>query len=357
MKTFRRTAGTSGSRPGTLELPEGSVPPRVRFVDYTPDSLVEGDVVRMEDLREIHDRESVTWVDIQGLGDEPVLRSIQKIFKLHDLILEDIANVPQRPKVEEFAEHVVVVSRMLRLTDEFELEREQLSLVLGRNYILTFQERYGDVLDPVRERIRRAKGRIRKSGADYLAYAILDTIADECVPVLEEVGTRLEDLEEVVLERPVPGTLREINRIRNMLLILRRLLWPMRESVSRLSRDEFALISDKTQVFFRDTYDHCQQATEFVEAFREMTSGLMNTYLSAAGNKMNEIMKVLTIMASIFIPLTFMAGIYGMNFDLMPELRFAWAYPTLLILMAVTALGMLVYFYRRGWIGDGKRSS
>ncbi|MFG0315928.1 MAG: magnesium/cobalt transporter CorA [Planctomycetota bacterium JB042] len=351
MKTFRRAAVQVGARPGTLVLPAGSPSPRIRYVDYTADALVEGEVRDVEELREIHERDSVTWVDVQGLGDEETLRQVQRIFGLHDLVLEDLANVPQRPSADEIEGHVVVVTRMLRLQGD-DLDREQLSLVLGPNYVLTFQERYGDVLDPVRERLRRGKGTLRKAGADYLLYALVDTVVDGFLPILEEIGDRLEALEEIVLDRPVPETLRRINRVRGHLLILRRLLWPIRESAGRLCREEEALVDERARLYLRDTYDHCQQAAEFVETFREMASGLMNTYLSAAGNRMNEIMKVLTIMASIFIPLTFMAGIYGMNFEAMPELRFRWAYPALLVLMVVTAAAMLLHFRRRGWIGD-----
>ena len=351
MQLFRRRAVAVGARPGTLVGMEGSPPPRVRFMDYTSDEVEEGEESDAAKLRARLDRDSVTWIEVQGLGDTSTLKKIGRSFGLHDLLLEDASNVPQRPKVEEHDDHLLIVTRVVGL-DGGHLRREQVSIVIGRGYVITFEEQHGDQFESVRARVRRGKGSIRHAGPDYLAYAILDLCIDSMFPVIDSLGDLLEELEEAVIDDPTPTTLRRVNDARGHLLILRRLLWASREATQRLARDEHALIIDRNRVYYRDVHDATMQAVEFVESFREMTTGLMSTYLSAAGNKMNEVMKVLTIMASIFIPLTFMAGIYGMNFAWMPELGFKYAYPMLLVAMAVTAVAMVIYFARRGWIGS-----
>ena len=243
---------------------------------------------------------------------------------------------------------------MVRHTEQKAVDMEQVSLLMGKNHVVTFQERYGDVLDPVRERIRHGQGRpIRRSGSDYLTYVITDTIIDGYYPVIEAIGDHLEHLETVVMENPSSQTLQELNRTKNLLVNLRRVVWPQREVVSSLMRDENELIVDEVRMFLRDTYDHCVQTAEVIEMYRDMSTGLMNTYLSSVANRTNDVMKVLTIMASIFIPLTFMAGIYGMNFEHMPELHVRWAYPAIWLAMTLTAGGMLIFFWRKGWIGGG----
>lgn len=351
MKLVRTPRVTVGARPGTLVVAEGAVEPRVSYFDYTEKTLEQHDVEDIDSLGEILVRDSVTWVDVQGLGDGHVLRRIGKVFSIHDLVLEDIVNVPQRPKVDSHDEQCLIITRMMR-EHGGELDREQVSILIGPNYVITFQERYGDVFDPVRERLRRGKGPIRRSGPDYLAFAIFATIVDGYFPVLEQIGGRLEVLEDDVFVDPSPEVLRRVNDEKNLLSVLRRLLWPIRDVAAKLARDENDRIADATRPYFRDTNDSALQAVEIVEAYREFVAGLMNTYLSAAGNRMNEIMKVLTVMASIFIPLTFLAGIYGMNFEQMPELKWPWAYPALLVVMAVTVVAMLVWFRRMGWIGS-----
>ncbi len=224
--------------------------------------------------------------------------------------------------------------------------------MLGRGYVLSFQERYGDVLDPVRVRIREGLGPMRASGADYLAYALLDTIVDGYYPVLEQVSDVLARLEERILTHPGPRSLNRLNRLKGLLVTLRRGIWPQREALNRLLRDGSPFISAEVRMYLRDTYDHAAQVVDVVDSHRELVAGLLNTYLSAVSNRTNDVMKLLTIMASIFIPLTFLAGIYGMNFEAMPELHTPWGYPALLGVMTLTALGMLYYFRRRGWLGE-----
>jgi magnesium transporter len=317
---------------------------------YNRESVDEGIVDDIEDLPAPTDH-SILWVDVQGLGDESVMQGLAKRFRLPPLATEDVVNVPQRPKAEKHDQLLLLITRMVRLDANSRIDLEQVSIVLGKNYLLTFQERYGDVLDPVRVRIRSTSSMIRKSGADYLAYAVYDTIVDAYYPVLESIGEYLERLESAVLHNPSQGLLLQLNRYKNRIVNMRRSLWPQREVVNSLIRDSNPLIGDEVRACLRDTYDHCVQTTEVAEMYREMVSGLMNMYLSSIANRTNDVMKVLTIMASIFIPLTFLAGIYGMNFEHMPELGVKWAYPILWCVMGMTATGMLAFFWAKGWLG------
>ncbi len=341
-----------GARVGTLVIPEESPPPKIRLIGYNASDVKEFDVDDVEQLMEAFTEQTVTWVDVQGFGDKALIQRIGNVFELHPLLLEDVVNAPQRPKAEAYGEQLLIIVRMVRINAEGETDMEQVSIVLAKNYVLTFQEQYGDVLDPVRRRIRSGKGRpIRTYGGDYLAYAIADTIVDGYYPVLESIGDHLESLEDAVISNPTPELLRELNRTKNRLINLRRAIWPQREAVNAMVRGDHDAVTEEVRVFLRDTHDHCVQTSEVAEMYREMVTGLVNTYLSSVANRTNEVMKVLTIMASIFIPMTFLAGIYGMNFENMPELRLAWAYPAVWIAMIGTAGGMVAYFWRKGWIG------
>ncbi|MFO7907181.1 MAG: magnesium/cobalt transporter CorA [Pirellulaceae bacterium] len=349
---FKKHHPSVGARPGTLMISEDAPPPRIRMMDYTRDDVREQEITDVEQLQQALSEESVSWVDVQGFGDEHVVRRIGEIFSLHSLAIEDVINVPQRPKAEAYDEQLLLITRMVRLTGPLNIDIEQVSMVLGEGYVITFQERHGDVLDPVRNRLRGSNGLyFRSQGPDYLVYAIVDTIIDGYYPVLESLGDQLEELEDVIIGDPSPGLLRKLNRTKNMLINLRRSIWPQRESVNSLIRESNRFVTDPTRTYLRDTYDHCIQTTEVVETYREMVTGLTNTYLSAVANRTNEVMKVLTIMASIFIPLTFLAGVYGMNFDYMPELHVWWFYPLVLLMMLLLGGGMCFYFLRKGWIG------
>ncbi len=348
---FRKQHPPVGARPGTLAISEQSPPPRVLVTDFNGDYLERQGVSDIEGLKSALRDDCVTWVDVQGFGDQVLFHQIGEVFELHPLMLEDIVNVPQRPKTEPYGDQLLVVVRMVRLNAEQQIDTEQVSLVLGRNYVLTFQERYGDVFDPVRERIRNPAGRIRQHGPDYLAYALIDTVIDAYYPALELIGDQLEVLEDEVVEDPKPSLLGRVQRLKNRLGNLRRGIWPQREAISSLVRDDYAVVSPEVRLYFRDTLDHCVQTTEVTEMYREMAAGLMNTYLSSIANRTNEVMKVLTMVATVFIPLTFIAGIYGMNFENMPELRWSWAYPVIWVIMLVVSLVMTAFFWRRGWIG------
>lgn len=357
---FRKRHTKVGARPGTLVIPKEAPAPIISTIDYNETEHRAVAIENIDDLTEAFNENEVTWVDIQGFGDRSIMRKVGALFGLHPLLLEDVVNVPQRPKVEPYGDQLLIIVRMVRMGEEDErgepvIEMEQVSMVVTKHYVITFQEKHGDILDPVRSRLASNKGIIRKRGADYLAYVIADTIIDAYYPVLETVGDRLESLESVVIDDPSPYVLGELNRLKNQLINLRRAIWPQREAVNGLVRGDHNIISDEVGVYLRDTYDHCIQTSEVAEMYREMVTGLMNTYLSSVANRTNEVMKVLTIMASIFIPLTFMAGIYGMNFDHMPELKYQYSYAILWIAMFVVASGMMTYFWRLGWIGKRRR--
>ena len=350
---FRKGHPPVGARPGTLVIPENAPPPTIEVIHYAPTEYRTFKPTSPAELVPLLKQGTTTWIDVEGLGDEKLLRELGELFHIHPLALEDVSNAPQRPKAEEYDEHLLLVTRMARLTDAMELDIEQVAMFVGPNYVLSFGERPGDVLDPVRNRIREGKGAIRGGGPGYLAYAIVDTIVDAYYPVIERLSAKLERLEDLVLLRPTPRLLDHLNRIKTDLVLLRRGVWPQLETLNRLLRETSTFLGEEVQVYLRDPADHCAQLVDVIDSHRELVNGLLNTYLSVMSNRTNEVMKVLTIMSSIFIPLTFLAGIYGMNFEFMPELHRKWAYPILLGLMAVVAGIMVVYFWRKGWLGGG----
>ncbi|MBD2200443.1 MULTISPECIES: magnesium/cobalt transporter CorA [Calothrix] len=347
-----------GNIPGTLIIDENAEYPEIVLIDYNSQAYIRKKIETPELCVPYLDTTSVTWVDVQGLGNQDILQRVGKIFELHPLVLEDIVNVPERPKTEDYDDQLLIIARMVVPKENaFGFHSEQVSLILGKNYLLTVQEEpEHDCFEPVRSRLEKAKGIIRKSGADYLAYALLDAIIDGFFPVLERYGEEIEELEEEVIIKPTPKTLQKIYKIRRELLQLRRAIWPQRDVMSALMRDSDDLIGEEVRIYLRDCYDHAVQVIDMVETYRELTSGLMDVYLSAVSNKMNEIMKLLTVVSSIFIPLTFVAGIYGMNFNTeispynMPELNWKWGYLLCWGVMLGIAGGLLYFFWRRGWL-------
>lgn len=317
------------------------------------------DVAELARLRETHD---VVWVDVAGLGDPELVASVGDAFGLHRLALEDVVSTHQRPKQEDYSDHVFIVARMLH--PELWLETEQVSIFLGEGFLVTFQERPGDCFEPIRERLRHSKGSIRQRGADYLCYALLDAIIDGYFPALERTGETLELLEDNVVARPTRNHIALLHEIKRELLMLRRAVWPHREMINALVRDESQMISPDTRVYLRDCYDHTIQLMDLVETYREISTGLVDVYISSVSVKLNETMKVLTIIATIFIPLGFIASLYGMNFDTgvspwnMPELHWRFGYLAVLAVMAATGGGLVWFFWRKGWIGtDDDRST
>lgn len=348
---FEKRTPPPGSRPGTLAIPADAMPPTIRVMDYGPDSLVESEIDDPEDLRAYFDSPTTAWVDVQGFGDEAVLRKIGEIFGLHPLTLEDATNVPQRAKSQAGPEYHLVVARVPVRGEDGQVEVPQVCFIVGPNWVLTFQDRRFGFFDAVRGRLRAGPGRpIRRLGASYLLYALLDVLVDLYFPLVEEISAELEDLEEA-LYADAPDVLPDLHRARRDLVVIRRVGWPQREALRFATTEPSEFLSDESRVFLRSTEQHIVQVMEAVDAARDNTTSLMDIYLSTLSQKTNDVMMVLTLMASIFIPLTFIAGIYGMNFDVMPELRFPFGYPVALGIMSVMAIGMLVYFRRRGWLG------
>jgi len=350
---FRRKAKKPGLESGTLVHVGETFAEKVKItiIDYDEQRFQEKEAKTVDECLPFKDRPTVTWINVDGIHQVDVIEKIGTHFGVHPLLLEDILHTAQRPKAEDFYNYIYIVLKMLRLNETTdEIEVEQVSLILGDNFVITFQETVGDVFDPVRERIRSNKGRVRKMGADYLAYALIDTIIDNYFVVLERLGEDIENLEEEVVLNPTRDTLQGIHDAKRDMLTLRRSVWPLREVISGLQRGESSLFKKGTLVYLRDVYDHTIQVIDTVEAFRDMVSGMMDIYLSSISNKLNEVMKVLTIISTIFMPLTFITGVYGMNFAFMPPKDQPWGFYASLAVMFGVVGAMLVFFRKRKWI-------
>lgn len=353
-KHRRSRAKKIGLPPGSLihTGEPGSAPVAITLVDYDRDTLEERQVRTIEECFPFRERPTVTWIDIDGLHQVENIRKLGDEFGIHPLFLEDILNPNQRPKLEDHETYLYIVLKMLVYDGQLHrIEEEQLSLILGENYVISLQEKANDpVLNPVRERLRSGKGRLRRMGADYLAYTLLDTVVDNYFVALEEFGDYVDDLEEKVLACSAQEILVDIQRARRDVLLLRRTLWPLRELLNSLQKSESERIDSETRLYLKDVHDHVAQIIDEVEAYRETITQLGHVYLSNLSNQMNQVMKVLTVFAAIFIPLTFIVGVYGMNFAYMPELKWPWAYPVLWLLMLGLGAGMFYYFYRKKWL-------
>jgi len=322
----------------------------IEAFDYTKDKFVEKEITKVEDCFGF-EYGSITWINVNGLNHVTEIEKIGKHFELHPLVVEDIVNISQRPKIDEHDDYMFVVLKMLYYDDHQKIVSEQVSFILGKDYVLTFQESEGDVFDEVRDRIRQAKGRVRTMQSDYLLYVLIDAIVDHYFSVIEILGDKIEDFESAIFSGDVDGDVsKEIQNLKREILRVRRAIFPLREIISRIEKHESNLIQPKTITYFRDIYDHLIQVSENIDIYREMIWSLMDMYMTTISNKMNEVMKVLTIMASIFIPLTFIAGIYGMNFEYIPELQYKYSYFILWGVMIVLFLGMLYYFRKKKWL-------
>ncbi|PLX80008.1 MAG: magnesium and cobalt transport protein CorA [Desulfuromonas sp.] len=349
---LRIRAKEVGLPPGTLVHVGGRKmeQPVLSFFDYDPVHLDIQENVSFESCLQLKESSTVSWINLDGIHDIPLIEKFGSEFGIHPLALEDILNTEHRPKIEDFEDFSLIILKMLQFNETSgEIETEQVSLLLSKRYVLSFQERPGDVFDGLRDRLQRSNGRIRQRGTDYLAYALLDSIVDSYFHILEKVGDRLALLEEQVSVRPDQECMQQIHRYKSELIKLRKSIWPLRDVISELQRGESGLIAESTSLYLRDLYDHTIQVLDTVEIFRDTVSGLLDLYLSSISQRMNEVMQVLTIMATIFIPLTFIAGIYGMNFEYMPELKWRWGYPAVWGLMGGCLLGMLIYFKRKKW--------
>ena len=348
----KRWKARPGGRPGELVIDPAAPKPRLTILAYTENELIEHEEYDLEDVPSLLERYRVTWVNVEGLGDKQVLEEVARLFSMHPLALEDVVNVPQRAKVEAYGGELFLVVQ--QLTRSRRVDLEQLGLYLGERFVLTFQERLGDPFDPIRERLRHSRGRLRQSGPDYLAYAVLDAIIDSYFPVLEAIQDHLESLESS-LRRPQPDAVEQIQAARAELLEIRRCVSPLRDVTRSLLSGEWPLFTDPTQVYLRDCRDHVLEAAEQLDSCREVASGLMDIHLSTVSHQANKTMKVLTIIATIFMPLSFIAGLYGMNFNTevsrwnMPELNSPMGYPILLGVMAVIGLGLTALFWKKGW--------
>ena len=351
---LKRVPRKPGMTPGTLIIDPSWPKPVIQVMAYGPDQYLEK---RIEDVRELDGligKYRVLWINVDGLGDEAVIRYLGQLFSLHLLALEDVTSLRQRSKVDDYGTNLYTAMRMLSMQDG-KLFAEQVSFFLGPNFVLTFQETEGDCLDPVRERIRKKGGLVCNQNADYLLYCLIDAIIDAYFPVLETYDVRLEDLEEEILDKPDQATMNQLFNVKHDLTSLRRTLWPVREMAGAMAHSESPLISPTTLPYLRDCQDHAVQLLELAESYRETGSSLMDFYLSSISNRMNEIMKVLTIIATIFIPLTFIAGVYGMNFENMPELHTKDGYFVVMGIMAFLGFGMFGWFVYKGWLTPKKK--
>lgn len=352
-KNSRKEKRKTGLPPGTLIPPPGSregLPPVITIFDYDATTFQEKVVTTLEECRLFKETETVTWINIDGLSDVTLIEQIGKCFDIHPLILESILNTGQRPKMEDLETYLFVNLKMLQYLEAgHKVKIEQVSLIIGQNFIISFQEDVGDVFDPVRERIRK-DGRIRKFGTDYLAYALIDAIVDNYFMVMESLGEQVELLEEALATNPSKDMLLSIHTLKKEMIYLRKSVWPLREVISGLERSDNPLIRDSTRIYLRDIYDHTIQVIDTIETFRDMVSGMIDIYLSGMSMRLNEIMKVLTLIATIFIPLTFIVGIYGMNFKYMPELSHPYGYYGVWVVIILVTATMLLYFHKKRWI-------
>ena len=352
-KVVKKRIGKVGLPPGTpIYVGEKKIEKvKISVMNYDETQFLEKEIKSIEEILPLKEKPTVTWINIAGIHEVDIIEKIGKSFDLHPLIIEDIVNTDQRIKVEDFGNYIFVVLKMFFYAEnKNEIKAEQISLILGSNFVISFQEEESDIFKPIRERIRNGKGRARKLGADYLAYSLLDAIVDHYFVILEKLGERVEDLEDELVTRPEPKILGEIHRLRREMIFLRKSVWPLREIIACLERGETSLIQKSTEIYLRDVYDHTIQVMDAVETYRDMLAGMLETYLSSISNKMNEVMKVLTIIATIFIPLTFIVGVYGMNFRFMPELEWRWSYLIIWTIMIVVAVFMIFYFKRKRWI-------
>lgn len=349
----KRAVKRAGESPGTLVYNGEHKTEKVELtlIEYSKDSSERIELKRIEDCFDRKNKDSIKWVNIEGLHDIEIIEKIGKKFNFHPLMLEDILNVSQRPKMDDYEDYILVTLKMVYYNDiKKEIVTEQVSLVLIENYVLSFQEFEGDVFDQVRQRIQAGKGNIRKQGADYLVYALIDAIVDSYFLILEQIGDSSEDIEHQLMEEPGKEVLQAIYNLKREMIYLSSSIWPLREVVGNLTRTDSQLIKENTSLYLRDVYDHIVQVIDIIESYRDIMTGMLDTYLSSISNKTNDVMKILTIFSAMFIPLTFLAGIYGMNFKYFPELELPWAYPVFWVVTIVIIVLMLGYFRRKKWL-------
>ncbi len=341
----------SGLPPGTLDVVNSTEKEEViiTLIEYNENTFSEKRIITFQEIIDCQHTATVKWINVDGIHDINLVEQIGKAFNIHPLTLEDIVNTDQRPKFEDYEFYDVAMMKMLYYDNA--LHAEQLTIILLENLVISFQEIHGgDAFDPIRDRIKMGKGRIRKCGADYLAYALIDSIVDSYFTILEKIGDKLEALDEEIMTEPKPETLRRLYNMKLEMIFLRKSVWPLRDMINNIERSESQLFKESTSLYLRDVHDHTIRVIETVEGYRDLISGMMDIYLSSLSNRMNEVMKVLTIISTIFIPVTFIAGVYGMNFDFMPELHSKWGYVGVWILMLAIMISLVFYFRRKKWL-------
>lgn len=353
-RIIKPKAKKAGLAPGTLIYTgeKSGQPIKISVLDYMGEDFEEREVKNVEEIFSLIKTESNSWINIDGIHNIETIEKIGKRFNIHPLVLEDILHTTQRPKLEDYDNSIFIVLRMFIFNEEAqEIKNEQVSLILGKNYLLTFQEDIGDVFDSVRDRLRKGGPKIRSGGVDYLTYALMDAVVDSYFHILEKVGEDIETLEDRLVTNPDRDDLQKVHQLRRDLILLRKSVWPLREVLGQMQRNENGMIQKSTEIYLRDVYDHTIQVIDTIESYRDMVVGMLDVYLSSLSNKMNEVMKVLTIIATLFIPLTFLAGVYGMNFDHFPELHYKWMYPWGFWIFTIMVIGlMLWYFKRKKWL-------
>lgn len=352
-KPAKKRSKKAGLPPGTL-LYTGEATGRevkIAVVRYGEAEFAQFEAAGVEECIPVAGAPAVTWVDVDGVHQVETIRKLGECFGLHPLVAEDIVNPDQRPKIEDYGDYLYIVLKMLYRDEGRWVRSEQVSIVLGRSFVLSFHEgRSGDVFRPIRERIKSEKGRLRKMGADFLVHALLDAIVDNYFVVMEDAGEQIEGLEDHLVAGPSQATLKALHTHKRKLIFLRRSVWPLREVLASLERGDSVLVGDAARTYLRDVYDHTIQVIETIEAYRDIMAGMLDVYLTGINNRLNEVMKVLTVITTIFMPLSFVAGIYGMNFRHMPELELRWGYPAVIAGLVLIAGLMLVYFRRKKWL-------
>jgi magnesium transporter len=353
LKLTKKRSLKTGLPPGSLVYigDKKAEEAKISVIEFDENRFDKRSLSQIRECFTFKNKTSVTWIDVDLVNQVDIIEKIGECYGFHPLVLEDILNTDQRPKFEDFGDYIYVVLRILMCNGNNDgIVSEQVSIILGPNYVISFQERELDVFTVLRERLEIGKGRMRKSGADYLAYALIDTIVDNYFVVLEKLGERIEELEEQLIAAPTTAVLNAIHKLKRDMIFMRKSIWPLREVVAALERGDSALINEPTRIYLRDVYDHTIQVIDTMETFRDMLSGMLDIYLSSVNYRLNEVMKILTMIATIFIPLSFIVGVYGMNFKYMPELEWRWSYPAVMLLMLIIGLCMLVFFRKKKWI-------
>jgi len=352
-KLIKKISKKRGLPPGTLEYTGEKISKKVKItvIDYNEKNFQLKEVSKIDQELINLEKSTVRWINVDNISLKDIVEEIGNQFELHPLLLEDVMNPEQRPKVDDFERYLFITIKMLNWDQEKrEILSEQVSLILGPNYVISFQERELDMFDPILERLKTRKGQIRKMGSDYLTYTLIDYIIDNYFIILENIGDIIEDMEDELITNPSPVTLQSIHNLKREIITLRKSVWPLREVINKLQRIEVPIIKNTTKIYLRDVYDHTIQIIDTIESYRDIISGMLDIYLSSISNRMNEIMKVLTIISTIFIPLTFLAGVYGMNFKYMPEIEAPLAYPLLWIIMIIITIIMVIFFRRKKWL-------